>query len=180
MATDSLELYTQYSYNKWKNVNQECPLCGQIPQNIFHLILHCKTVLTIWKEIEPTLLKLHPAHICNEEMAFGLVMKRPKNDEHHQPSSHHGIYVRNWLTFLIRKCISNMERKAHYSNSNIVSRTKLKIHHNLVKELDKNLFILHSKGKTDVFHKFFAHNNILCKKKGEATYQINKIFTQLV
>ena len=65
-----LNFYTQYSYNKWKKTNNTCPLCGQIPQNIFHLILHCSTVLKIWKDIEPVLSKLHPTQVCKEEMAF--------------------------------------------------------------------------------------------------------------
>ena len=58
-----LNFYTQYSYNKWKKINNTCPLCGQIPQNIFHLILHCSTVLKIWKEIEPVLSKLYPTKV---------------------------------------------------------------------------------------------------------------------
>ena len=171
-----LNFYTQYSYNKWKKVNKACPLCDKIPQNIFHLILHCDTVVKIWKDIEPTLLKLHPTQVCNEEMAFGLVTQRPKSDQSHRPANRHGIHVRNWLTYLMRRCIANMERKAHYSNYNIISRIKLKINNCVIKELDKKLFILHNNEKIEVFDKFFAHKNVLCKKKGEATYQINKLF----
>ena len=78
----------------------------------------------------------------------------------------------------MRTCKANMERKDHYSNSNIISRIKLKINHSLAKELDKKLFILQKNGKTQVFDNFFAHKNVLCKKTGEATYQINKLFTQ--
>ncbi len=36
-----LNFYTQYSYNKWHQKNEVCPLCNMIPQSIYHLILHC-------------------------------------------------------------------------------------------------------------------------------------------
>ena len=164
-----MNFYTQYSYNKWYKVTQACSLCDEIPQNIFHLILHCKTVLTIWKDIDPTLLKLHPTPVCNEEMAFGILIKRPEKDQPSRPSTKHGLYVRNWLTYLMRTCIANMERKAHHSSSNIISRIKLKINHSLAKELDKKTIHPPQKRKTQVGDEFFAHNNVLCKKIGEAT-----------
>ena len=69
-----------------------------------------------------------------------------------------------------------MERKAHFSNSNIITKIKLKINNCVIKELDKKLFILHNNDRTEVFDKFFAHKNVICKKKGKATYQINKLF----
>ena len=39
-----LNYYTQYSYNKWHNTSEECPLCEKIPESIYHIILHCDFV----------------------------------------------------------------------------------------------------------------------------------------
>ena len=47
-----LNFYTQYSYNKWHKVKNPCPLCGLIPQNKFHIILHCDAVAQVWQDIE--------------------------------------------------------------------------------------------------------------------------------
>ena len=79
----------------------------------------------------------------------------------------------------MRRSIAKVERKAHYSNSNIIYKIKQQLQHSLVKELDKKLFILHNDDKIDVFDQFFAYKNVLCKKSGEATYKINKIFSKL-
>ena len=174
-----LNFYTQYLYNKWHKVSQACPLCGQIPQNRFHIILHCEIVTKTWKTIEPILLQLHPTQVSDAEKAFGIVIEKPKNQQYNRPTKHFGIHVRNWLTYLMRRSIAKVERKAHYSNSNIIYKIKQQLQHSLVKELDKKLFILHNDQKMDVFDHFFAYKNVLCKKTGEATYKINRLFPKL-
>ena len=58
----------------------------------------------------------------------------------------------------------------------MISRIKKEVQYSVVKELDKKLFALHNDGKMSVFDQFFAYNNVLCKKTGEATYKINKLF----
>ena len=60
-----LNFYTQYSYNKWHKANNACPLCGQIPKDIFHIILRCETVTKIWKIMELLLLRLHQTQISD-------------------------------------------------------------------------------------------------------------------
>ena len=74
-----LNFYTQYSYNKWHNTSGVCPLCHQVPQSIFHIILYCHTVVRIWNDIEPLLIRLHNVRVSNEEKAFGIVQKKPPN-----------------------------------------------------------------------------------------------------
>ena len=94
-------------------------------------------------------------------MAFGILIKKPKKNQPSRPTTKHGIYVRNWLTYLMRTCIANMERKAYYSSSNIISKMKLKINQSLVKELDKKLFILHNNEGTQVYNDFvYIVNNV--------------------
>ena len=162
-----LNFYTQYSYNKWHKVNMACPLCGKVPKSIFHIILDCDIVSTIWRDITPVLLKLHPGQPNDEEKAFGIVRRVPRP----------GVRVRNWLTFLIRRCISKMERRAHFCNSHILNRTKRKIQYSIEKEIDKKLFICRNDGNMKVFDEFFTHSNVICKKIQEQVYVVTKIFS---
>ena len=55
---------------------ETCPLCQEIPENIYHTILHCEFTNTLWKEIEPKLRKLHPSNVTEEEKAFGIVQEK--------------------------------------------------------------------------------------------------------
>ena len=43
-----LNFYTQYSFNKWHNKANLCSLCNKLPDSIYHIILHCDFVNTIW------------------------------------------------------------------------------------------------------------------------------------
>ena len=129
--------------------------------------------------MEPFLLRLHPTQVSDAEKAFGIVITKPKNQQYNRPTKHFGIHVRNWVTYLMRKSIAKVERKAHYSNFNAIPKIKQELQNSVVKELDKKLFILHNNDKMDVFDQFFAYKNVLCKKTAEATYKINKIFPKL-
>ena len=162
-----LNFYTQYSYNKWHKVNMACPLCGRIPDNIFHLILDCELVSSIWREITPILLSLHPTQPNKEEKSFGIVQANPPT----------AILVRNWLTFLVRHCISKMERQAHYCPSNIIPRTKKKIQHCIEKELDKKHFVSLNDGSTKKFEEIYAYRNVICRMRPEGKYTVTKIFS---
>ena len=161
-----LNFYTQYSYNKWHKVSEMCPLCNELPESIYHILYHCKLVKTIWSDLSSKLLDLHPCPITDEEKAFGIINKKPPP----------GILARNWLTYTIRKCILEMEREAHYDNSNIMQRTKRKIQSSIESELDQKVFIYAADGKLEKFEKFFAHNEIICKRIDEYTFSIRKLF----
>ena len=104
-----LNFYTQYSYNKWHKTNEVCPLCHLVPQSIFHIILYCDVVVGIWNDIEPLLVRLYSVPVSNEEKAFGIVKKKPSE----------GVLARNWLTFLMRQVISDVERLAHYATISV-------------------------------------------------------------
>ena len=110
-----LNFYTQYSYNKWHRKQEKCPLCSQIPKSIFHIILHCNFTNTLWNEIEPLLMKLHPVNVNDGEKAFGVVIKKHTT----------GSLLRNWLTFKLREHISQEERLAYHSKPTL-ENTKLK------------------------------------------------------
>ena len=143
-----------------------CPLCNELPESIYHILYHCKLVKTIWSDLSSKLLDLHPCPITDEEKAFGIINKKPPP----------GILARNWLTYTIRKCILEMEREAHYDNINIMQRAKRKIQSSIESELDQKVFIYAADGKLEKIEKFFAHNEIICKRIDEYTFSIRKLF----
>ena len=161
-----LNFYTQYSYNKWHKVDMMCPLCEKSPESIFHLILHCDVVIKLWDDISEKLLRLHPTPITKEEMALGIVTKKETT----------GSTIRNWLTYTMRKCIGDMEREAFYSRKS-VAEIKAKIQGNLETEMDKKLFAYAAEGKIDKFEKFFAHENVICTRTGNHSFDISKLFS---
>ena len=68
-----LNFYTQYSYNKWHGKMDKCPLCSEVPESIYHIILHCQFVNHTWTQLQPTLNHLHWKIINDEEKALGIV-----------------------------------------------------------------------------------------------------------
>ena len=62
--------------------------------------MDCKFTRKIWDDIKPLLQKLYPDDITEEEKAFGIVKKKQTD----------GILLRNWITYLMRECISYEER----------------------------------------------------------------------
>ena len=128
-----LNFYTQYSYNKWHKVSEMCPLCNEPPESIYRILYHCRLVKTIWNDLSPILLDLHPCPITNE--------KKP------------GIRTRNWLTYTMRKCTSEIEEEAHYDNSNILRRAKRKIQSSIESELDQKVFMRNFSRTTKLYMK---------------------------
>ena len=95
-----LNFYTQYSYNKWHNASNLCPLCEKLPESIFHIILHCDFVNTVWAHLQPTLSYLNTKTLDDTEKALGIV----------QIKSTPGIVLRNWLGYRLRQQILPLER----------------------------------------------------------------------
>ena len=100
-----LNFYTQYSYNKWHSSSDVCPLCHQIPDDIFHIMLHCEFTNAIWTDLQPILRRFLNKNFDDQEKTLGLVNIR----------SSPGILLRNWVTFKVREQIMNFERKAYHS-----------------------------------------------------------------
>ena len=164
-----LNFYTQFSYNKWHNVNDKCLLCHKIPDTIFHIILHCDVTLSLWKDIEPILNKLYPAPISDEERAMGIL----------QYNKNTGVMVRNWLSFLLRRCIADFERESYHNPcyNNTENKIKRKLNHLITVEIDKKYFRYKHENKLATFKKFFAHANVLCEEHEDEEYMIKNIFT---
>ena len=136
-----------------------------IPQDEFHNTLHCAVVQSLWKELEPHLLQLHPVRITEEEMAFGI------------PGKTKNITLRNWLTFLLREAISQQESLAYY-NRGKHNEIDIKINYNeMVKtQVWQQYNILNNMNRLDYFDKSFVVNNYLIIKENDK-WKILTIFS---
>ena len=163
-----LNFYTQYSYNKWHNVQKVCPLCQKIPESIYHLILYCDLTVQLWEELQPTLMKLHPVLVSDEAKAFGIEQKKQTN----------GILLRNWLTYLLRDNIAEAEKAAYYAPTR-VTLEKFKQHFNedLKFEIQIKAFQYKNENKLDIFDKIITHAEVLCQKRDNGEYRIPPVFS---
>ena len=147
-----LNFYTQYSYNKWHKKKDLCPLCKKLPENIYHIILHCEFVNELWEKIDPVLKAIHPGTVTEEEKAFGIVQKKQTT----------GIVLRNWLTYLLRECIAKEERTAYHSSKIPSSEnTKQKFNFNLQFEINAKVLRYQNENNLDFFDKMITRTSIM-------------------
>ena len=98
-----LNTYTTYSYNKWHNREDTCPLCLQCVEDKFHILLACPITVSLWSQLSPLLYLISPAPVMELEMAFGILGMTL------------AITLRNWLTFELRACIHQQENLAYHN-----------------------------------------------------------------
>ena len=163
-----LNFYTQYSYkNKWHATLAKCPLCNKIPQNIYHIILHCDFVNTIWAHIQCTLSKLDPRPVTDEEKSFGIV--------HIKKTA--GMTLRNWLTYKMREQVMDFERKAYHSpKAASISLFKTTFNRAIAYDLKKLMIRFEHEGKLNLFDEVIALKGILIKKLRDGKYRANNVF----
>ena len=161
-----LNFYTQYSYNKWHNRQLMCPLCLKITESIYHTILHCNFANTIWQDVEPTLLRLHPEPVTEEEKAFGLIPKKKTN----------GILLRNWITYLLRESIEQEEKEAYYTKQGAnVEKFKQKFKLEMSLEIKIKSFRYKNENNERFFENIITHAGF-CEKDGDGGYRLKDIF----
>ena len=125
-----LNFYTQYSYNKWHKVHENCPLCLLVPQNIFHITLDCNVTNLVWEKIKPTLMKLETVQISEDEKILGIAKKTHTD----------GSLLRNWITYMLRFLIMEEEKIAYHTGSIPKTNTFLQKFNRLVHfELQKKI-----------------------------------------
>ena len=139
-----LNMHTIYSYNKWRNRDDTCHLCLQNIEYKFHILLECLLTISLWKQLSPLLLLIHPDPVTEEEMVFGILGKTP------------AITLRNWLTYELRACIYKQENIADHGrgigNALDINRT---YNSTIRRETLQNLLILQNQGRTGLFEKYY-------------------------
>ena len=156
--------YCTYSYNKWHNKQDLCPLCLTTPTK-FHLTLECETTNILWKELEPHLRKISRPLVTEIEKVFGI--------EGDSPNS----ILRNWITFILRECIVEQERLAFHNQKgkNNIHDIKRTFNNRVKTELYRKYLIYKNLGRLDYFKKIFAVNNYLITWENE-WWQVLTIF----
>ena len=140
----------------------------EIPENIYHIILHCDFTNKLWQDIEPTLKKLHQNPVSQEEKALGLVQKKPTT----------GILLRNWVTFSLRKHIMQNEQKAYYAPNKVnIEKTKTKFNQSMAFEMKMKMIRYKNENNLEFFNKILTHAEVLCEKVEEGEYRIKKVFS---
>ena len=147
-----LNEYTTYNYNKWHKQTTKCPFCLNVPQDNFHITLDCPTLAPLWSELCQTLRNLHPNYITDYEKAFGITVANTPR-----------VILRNWLTFLFRRCIVEQENIAYHNKRGQGNMIDLKIKYNsLVKtEVTKKYYLYKNLGQVQNFKDIFGVNNFL-------------------
>ena len=157
--------YTTFSYNKWHNKQEVCPFCLQVPQTQFHITVKCDIVRKLWLDLEHHLKSIRNIPISEKEMAFGLFGTKPS------------IKLRNWMTFLLRRCIAIQENKAFYNKKGPQNIQEIKIIYNqtLKTEIWQKYNIFLKLERLDYFKKIFACKNYLIEEIG-GKWQVLTIF----
>jgi hypothetical protein len=70
-----------------------CLLCGEVQQDQFHMIIHCRVTNDLWDTLFPLLYDLFPVGISEREFCFGLGGKRTV------------VRLRDYVTFSLRSTI---------------------------------------------------------------------------
>ena len=157
-----LNFYTQYSYNKWHQVNTICPLCRKVPESIYHIILNCDFVTNAWFHIQPLLSSLHTKTVSDEEKAFGIVDIRKTT----------GLLLRNWVTFKLREQVMLFERMACHSSKPVSFDTfKARFNQSMALEMKHHLYRFKNENKIPMFDKIIAYQGILCEKIQDREYR---------
>ena len=129
-----------------------CPLCKQIPEDIYHIILNCKFVINMWKKLESTLHKILPIKITSHELAFG-IQARIRSEENK-------VTLRNYLTFTLRNLIMNKERASYHKPGCVNNYHFMTTYNNKISENIQIMNMLfRNLGKSTLFYNIVTSGN---------------------
>ena len=157
-----LNFYTTYNYNKWHNSLHPCPLCGRIPDDVYHVLLDCRFTKLMWQKIGRSLMRIIPVAPDKYEMAFGL---RPRCGRERDAT-----ILRNWLTFSLRHQIMREERRAYYFPRYLSHHTRAFIkafNHGVRRELFLKSLQYSFRGLQAEFERISTLNNAIGVKVGD-------------
>ena len=149
-----LNFYTQFSYNKWHNSRDPCPLCKELPMSIYHTLLDCKPAMKAWNDLEVTLYKIHEVAVTDEEKALGIFGRKLGQ----------GVVLRNWLTFILRQSISDTERECYFSSCDSLQTIKKNFRKLLQDELFHASHRCANQNKQDFFDEVSTYKSVVCDR----------------
>ena len=99
----------------------------------------------MWHQLTPLLLRLHPAVVTPQEMAFGILGTAP------------AILLRNWLTFHLRVCIHDLERKAYHTPGlPCEALVRQSLNHAVTQELKDRLTLFTARSQLPLYLRRYA------------------------
>ena len=161
-----LNFYTQYSYNKWHDSSDLCPLCQKSPVDIFHIILDCDFANSVWTELQPFLRRLLATNVNDQEKALGIVSVKPSP----------GILLRNWVTFKVREQIMVFERKAHHSGRPSLESFKVQFNREMADDVRRVIYRLMNEGSISKINELITHRGALCRSVSDDSFMVNDVF----
>ena len=157
-----LNFYTQFSYNKWHNTHDCCPLCKEIPESIYHILLECEATRLAWDELEITLYRIFEIPVSDEEKSVGIVQQKPTE----------AALLRNFLTFVLRQAVADAERECYYAPRDGLHSIKTNFRKILVEEV----FLASLRGKNqlkgDLVDNVLTFNSVVCDKDDDGSYHV--------
>ena len=163
-----LNFYTQFSYNKWHVTQNNCPLCQQRPQTIFHILLDCQFSRNLWDDAQPVLQRIHPTTVMDEEKAFGLYDGKLTK----------GMILRNWLTYILRDLIAQEERSAYHSGLPSIVKVKRNVNQLIKQQMNQKIIRYRTENSLKIFEDIFLHQGVLCEKRNEE-YYIKEVYPMI-
>ena len=143
------------------------PLCGKLPEDIFHIILDCDFVNTVWDHLQPTLSQLSAKILDDPEKALGIVQIKQKP----------GIILRNWLGYKLREQILLFERKSyHQTKLPSVELFKAKFNQSVATDVKQMIYRFNDDGTFGKFEEIVAFKGILCERKQHGEYRLKTVF----
>ena len=160
-----LNFYTTHNFNTWFNRLDPCPLCRKIPEDVYHIILDCRFTKTMWRRLSGTLFAILPRPVTDYEMAFGLEeVERDRN----------AIILRNWVTFTLRRMISQQEYICYKINENsgiqrapAVEKFFSKFNFHAKQELVEKKLRYDFQGLPDKFEKIVTVNDVIASVRND-------------
>ena len=126
----------------------------------------CPFVIQLWQALQPSLLLILNTPLSYMELCFGLSGSTPP------------VLFRNWMTYLLRDCISTFERMAYHNGRGMQNLHPFKAYYNskFYHGVTYWLYYFTQLGREDIFLTRFPFSDALLSKLPDGRLQITEPF----